>query len=182
MDLLCKDLIEAQRDFIQRLGHVSFAAGFYKSLLGVTDLHDLLDLSGRHLRDLWPDVSATFFLKQMEGFRQYRINSYDEWDKNAERLEHGFSDSLAETICRLGKACDQNDLLGLGFQASPSLLKSLSLMTLPLSTGPRCVGFVLIYRPGPQALTDVNVAQISQISQGLAQAIESSEALSGFVS
>lgn len=180
IDLLCRDLINAQRDFIQRLGQVTFVAGFYKSLLGVTDLQDLLDLAGRHLQDLCPNTSVTFFLKQMEGFRQYRINPVEPWNENAERLEHGFSDALAEAVCRRGKSCDQDDLVGLGFQVNPALLKSLSLMTLPLNTGPRCVGFMLIYRPGSQGLTAVDMMQISRITQGLAQAVESSEALSGF--
>ena len=180
IDLLCHDLIDAQRDFIERLGSISFVAGFYKTLLGVTDLDQILDISGRHLHDLWPNASLSFFLKQLEGFRQYRIGLDDEFDKHAERLEHSFSDTLAETLCRLGKVCDQDDLIGLGLEANPTLLKSLSLMTLPLISGPRCIGFMLIYRPGQNTFSETDRTQVSRVIQGLAQAIEASEALSGY--
>lgn len=180
IDLLCRDLINAQREFIGRLGGVKFTAEFYRSLLGITDLTRLLEVSSRHMCEIWPDVSVTFFIKQMEGFRQYRPASQEIWEKDAERLEHGISDTLAEAICRRGKSFDQDDLLGLGFQVSPTLLNSMSLMTIPLIAGPRCVGFILLYRPGQNSLTGEEVRQISQISRGLTLAMESCEALSGF--
>ncbi len=180
IDLLCHDLVNAQREFIQRLGGVSFMAGFYRALLGITELDQLLEISGRHLMDIWPDVSVTFFLKQFEGFRQYRAHVQEEWDKDAERLEHGFNDELAEAICRLGRTFDQDDLLGLGLQVSPALLKQTTLMSLPLIAGPRCVGFLLLYRPGQRNMATEGVQQINQVCQGLAQAIESCEALSGY--
>ena len=39
IDILCNDLIAAQRDFIKRLSTISFTADFCESIIGVSDLN-----------------------------------------------------------------------------------------------------------------------------------------------
>ena len=42
IDILCNDFISAQRNFIKNLKTTSFMANFYESIIGATDLNDLL--------------------------------------------------------------------------------------------------------------------------------------------
>ncbi|MFQ6036088.1 MAG: hypothetical protein ACE5NM_09630, partial [Sedimentisphaerales bacterium] len=51
IDMLCNDLIAAQRDFIRRLSTISFAADFYKSIIGITDLSRLLSIASKLIKD-----------------------------------------------------------------------------------------------------------------------------------
>jgi hypothetical protein len=51
VDILCNDLIGAQREFMRRLNQIGFAARFYKGLLGAADLRTVVIQAGRLLRD-----------------------------------------------------------------------------------------------------------------------------------
>ena len=42
IDILCNDIIGAQRNFSKRLGIINFVANFYDSIIGATDLNELL--------------------------------------------------------------------------------------------------------------------------------------------
>ena len=42
IDILCNDFVTAQKDFIKSLKANSFAADFYESIAGLTDLNELL--------------------------------------------------------------------------------------------------------------------------------------------
>ena len=66
VDILCHDLVEAQRSFISRLETLRFAAAFYRSLLGVSDLTQILRTASEHIGGELPQVSVSFFLKGTE--------------------------------------------------------------------------------------------------------------------
>lgn len=64
IDILCNDFIAAQRNFIDRLNAISFAANFYKSVIGLTDLSKLLHIVSRLIKEELADVNVTFFLRR----------------------------------------------------------------------------------------------------------------------
>ena len=45
INILCHDLIDAQRDYNRRLSTIGLAASFYKSILGIYDLETLLSVA-----------------------------------------------------------------------------------------------------------------------------------------
>jgi hypothetical protein len=74
IDMLCNDLIAAQRDFIKRLSTISFAADFYKSIIGINDLDRLLSIARKLIKDELAEVNSqngpvhiSFFLRNMDG-------------------------------------------------------------------------------------------------------------------
>ncbi len=50
VDLICNDLIAAQRSFIKSLNAFSFAANFYESIIGKTELKELFSIAGRLIK------------------------------------------------------------------------------------------------------------------------------------
>jgi len=64
IDILCNDFIAAQRNFIERLNAVSFAADFYQSVIGLTDLSKLLHTVSKLIKQEVAHAKVTFFLRQ----------------------------------------------------------------------------------------------------------------------
>ncbi len=67
IDILCNDLIAAQRSFIKRLSTISFIANFCESIVGAADLNNLLYTTVRIIKAETADASVIFFLKNSEG-------------------------------------------------------------------------------------------------------------------
>ena len=66
IDILCNDLIAAQRSFIKRLSTISFIANFCESIVGSADLNNLLYTAVRIIKAETADASVIFFLKNSE--------------------------------------------------------------------------------------------------------------------
>lgn len=64
IDILCNDFIAAQRNFIDRLNAVSFAVNFYQSVIGLTDLSELLHTASKLIKEEVAHADVTFFLRQ----------------------------------------------------------------------------------------------------------------------
>lgn len=64
IDILCNDFIAAQRNFIDKLNAVTFAANFYQSVIGLSDRNKLLHAVGRLIKEEIADANVTFFLRQ----------------------------------------------------------------------------------------------------------------------
>ncbi len=67
IDMLCNDLIAAQRDFIKRLSTISFAADFYKSIIGINDLDRLLSIARKLIKDELAEVNSQIVAREPEG-------------------------------------------------------------------------------------------------------------------
>jgi len=66
IDILCNDLIGAQRNFIKRLGTISFIANFCESIVGATDMNNLLYTAVRIIKAETADANVFFFLKNSD--------------------------------------------------------------------------------------------------------------------
>ena len=62
VDILCNDLVAAQRSFIKSLDSISFAANFYESIVGVRDLDNLLQSACELIKGEIPNATVAFFL------------------------------------------------------------------------------------------------------------------------
>ena len=175
IDLLCHDLIGAQRQFIQHLDTISFAAAFYKSLLGIRDLERLLDTAGGLLGRQVPEGHIMVHLRQHGLFRRCGSDGQTEADADPVRLVDCFTAELADGICKANKTCGLDDLLALGLQANPAVVSRLSAVTIPLARAGRSLGFILICRLSHQPLTTADVHRLSAVASGLAAAIEACE-------
>ena len=171
VDILCADLVAANRGFVRRLDGVSFAAGFYKSLLGAGNLRSLLKRAGQLIAKELPGASVSFFLRQSEGCEFQAFDDRQASQIAEPRLEDGFGPELIDSICKWNKPCTVDDLLGMGLEGSPRGLEQISIATLPLNDLGRALGFILIYRPMPNRLRHEELRKIGLVTCGLSHAI-----------
>jgi len=173
LDILCNDLIEAQRGFLKRLDAVTFKANFYESIAGTTDLSGLLCLAGKLIRQEVPDSSIAFFLRRQDGFELHLVESSQPITVERKDLENCFTPELVADICRSNKVCTLDDMFAMGLQGNVMELSRISAATIPLEKLGLSAGFVLIYRAAPDELTPEQLSGIAAVAPGLSRAIES---------
>ena len=171
IDMLCNDLIGAQRAFIRRLNTISFAAGFYESIIGMTDLNDLLYTAVKLLDEQIPGANAVFFLRQGENFdlHMFEINQATALDKG--QLESRLTQDLMNNACKANRVCTLDEIFEMGLDGNPTGLDGTSAITIPLGLFGVSVGFMLAYRDSKNKLTGEEIRKISAIAPGLSQAI-----------
>jgi hypothetical protein len=172
VDILCNDLIGAQREFMRRLNHIGFAARFYKGLLGMADLKGLLIQAGRLIREELPGARVVFFLRQADsGEGQFRdaepVEGMDDM-----RLEEYLTPGLSAAICKSNRLCTMDDLFGMGLEGNRQELNRLSAVTVPLNDLGRSLGFVLLCRAAEHPLRTDEIEKMTLIACGLSQAVQ----------
>jgi len=192
IDILCNDLIAAQRDFIKRLGVINFAANFYESILGTTDLNKLLYTAVEFIKAENVDANVTFFLRQegdpilqknskmgiQESFELHMFESSRPIAVEKQYLENCFSQELMDSISRSNKVCTIDDMFAMGLHGNLNELNKISAVTIPLGLLGSSLGFILVYRPSENKLTYDEISRISAVISGLSRAITSCRILS----
>ncbi|MGE5295350.1 MAG: hypothetical protein ACM3VT_11030 [Solirubrobacterales bacterium] len=171
IDILCNDLISAQRSFIQRLYTISFAAEFYRSLLGSPDLNNLLARADRAIRRELPGTGVTFYLRQSEGCEPYSFVGDEMFSCEQTGPQEYFTAELVDGICKSNKICSLADLSSIDPAGEMRGLQKFSIVTLPLSDLGRSLGFVVLWRPSPLTVTAEEVGRVESVMCGLSQAI-----------
>ena len=178
IDILCNDLIAAQRDFIKRLGVISFAANFYESIIGTTDLNKLLYNAVEFFRVENADVNVTFFLRQEENLDMYIFESGLPVAIEKQYIESCFTPELMDNISKSNKLCSLDDMFAMGLQGNPNELNKISAVTIPLGLLGSSLGFILVYRSSENRLNADEVGRILAVISGLSRAIISCQTLS----
>jgi hypothetical protein len=173
IDILCNDLIAAQRDFIKRLNTISFAANFYETITGTTELSSLILTASKLIKDETADANVTFFLRQAENFELHIFESTQPILLEKQGLENCFTPEVVEAICKSNKICTLDDMFAMGLQGNLTRLSEISAATIPLCQHGPSLGFILIYRPAQNQLTIDELNNIAAISPGLSRAIAS---------
>jgi len=173
VDILCNDLIGAQREFLRRLNQIGFAARFYKGLLGAADLRTVVIQAGRLLREELQDTRVVFFLRQGEGGETRAWDVDLACDSQEVRLEEYVTPPLAAGIARSNRVCTMEDLFGMGLEGNPQVLNRLSAATVPLSDMGRSLGFLLLSRAAEHPLHTDELERVTLVTCGLSQAIRS---------
>jgi len=171
VDILCNDLIGAQREFMRRLNHIGFAARFYKGLLGMVDLKSLLVQASRLIREELPGACVVFFLRQTEGCEGHLCGVEPVEGIEDVKLEDYLTPGLAAAICKSNRLCTMDDLFGMGLEGSREELNRLSAATVPLNDLGRSLGFVLLCRAAEHPLHSDEIERMTLIACGLSQAV-----------
>ncbi len=197
IDILCNDLIAAQREFIKRLDTISFTADFYEAIVGISDLRALLYTASKLIKDEIANANVSFFLRQQGSFELHMfegsphyfgfakqnsgatyckkgpLESEQAGTAEQQHLESCFSPELVENICRSNKVCRLEDMFAMGLQGNLMSLNKLSVVTIPLGQLGSSLGFILLYRSSQNELTADELNNICAVSRGLALAIQS---------
>ena len=177
IDILCNDMISSQRDFIQKLNTLSFTANFYEAILGKTDLNDLLCQATRLIKCKIIPANVAFFLHHENGFKMCMFENEESITANGRRLESCFTSEVIENVYKSNKVCSLENLFDMGFQGGLGMLRQFSAATIPLWQSGSSIGFILVYRDCEKPLTSSELNEISTITSGLSQAIQSCESL-----
>jgi len=178
IDILCNDLIAAQRNFIKKLGVINFTANFYESILGTTDLNKLLYTAVEFIKAENEDANVTFFLRQEEKFEIHMFDSGRPIAVEKQYIESCFNQELMDSISRSNKVCTIDDMFAMGLHGNLNELNKISAVTIPLGLLGSSLGFILIYRPSENKLTADEISRISAAISGLSRAITSCQILS----
>ncbi len=186
IDILCNDLIGAQRVFIGRLKIISFTASFYESIIGMTDLNNLLYAAAKLLEGQCPGAGAAFFLRQGESFELHIFEGDPSPVLDKEQLESRLTPDLVNNACKANRVCTLDKIfemapaapLGASLDGNPTGLKGTSAITIPLGLFGVSLGFMLVYRNSQNRLTSEEIQNISAIVPGLSQGIASCQSLS----
>lgn len=171
IDILCNDLISAQRAFIQRLYTVSFAAEFYRSLLGCSDLNHLLAQADRQIRQELPGVGVAFYLRQSDGCELHSFLGDEMCACERQGPQEHLTPERIDGICKSNRVCTLADIMSLDPGDDLDGLAGFSIVTLPLSDLGRSLGFALLWRPSPATVGAEEVDRIESVMCGLSQAI-----------
>jgi hypothetical protein len=177
IDILCNDFIAAQRDFIKRLNTITFTANFYESIIGATDLSGLLQAAVRIIREEIAGANVTFFLRRGDDFELHTFESEQPIALEKQHLENYFNSELMDNICKSNKMCTLEDMFGMGLEGNLTGLNRISAVTVPLGLAGPSLGFILIYRSSESKLNADELNNISAITCGLSQAIQSCQGL-----
>lgn len=178
-DILCNDLIGAQRGFIRKLKTISFTAGFYESIIGLTDLNSLLYTAVKLMEADAPGANVAFFLRGTEGFELHISESDQPTTFNKEQLESWFTQELMDNACKANRICtldeifemDPSAALGAGLHGNPTGFDGTSAVTIPLGILGVSLGFMLVCRCQENKLTVEEIQDMSAIVSGLSRAI-----------
>jgi hypothetical protein len=172
VDILCNDLIAAQRSFIKSLDSISFAANFYESIVGATNLDNLLNSACGLIKNEIPEATVAFFLKRSGQFAMHLFEGDEPIAMEKEKLENCFSAELVENICKSNEVCSLERMLEMGLEVNPKYLKQISAAAVPLGQNGCSFGFVLIYAAGENKLKAERLKNIAMITPGLSRAIQ----------
>ena len=177
IDILCNDLIAAQRDFIKRLDTISFTADFYETIAGTTELSSLILIASKLIKDETADANVAFFLRQADNFELHIFESTQPILLEKQGLENCFTPEVVDNICKSNKICTLDNMFAMGLQGNLTRLNEISAATIPLSQLGPSLGFILIYRSSQNKLTADELNSIAAISPGLSRAIASCRVL-----
>ena len=177
IDILCNDLIAAQRYFIEKLKTINFTANFYEAIVGTTDLSSLFYTSGKLIKEEIPDANIAFFLRQQDNFELHLFESDHPITLDKQRPENCFTSEWVDNICKLNKICTLDDMFAMGLQGNLIGLNKISAVTIPLGLFGPSLGFILIYRSSQNKLTPDELNNISAVTRGLSRSIQSCRVL-----
>jgi hypothetical protein len=166
-------MVSAHREFSTKLAALSFAASYYESLLGCTDLDDLLDTAVQGIREAVKETDAAIFLLSENGFDVHIADTGVADPVEKRQFQHWFTRELVNSVSQMNRICSLEQLLRMGLQGSPAVLKTISLAAIPLGRFGQAVGFVLVYRPAHLPLQTEELSRLAAVSTGLREAIDS---------
>jgi len=171
-DILCNDLIGAQRGFIRKLKTISFTADFYESIIGMTDLNNLLYTAAKLIEADSPGANVAVFLRRAEDFELHVFESDPTATVNKEHIESCITQELMDNACKSNRVCTLDEIFEMGLHGNPTGLKGNSAVTIPLGLFGASLGFMLVYRCSGKKLTSEEIRNVSAIASGLSRAIE----------
>ena len=171
IDILCNDIVSAHQEFSLKLNRLNFAASFYEALLSANDRDELLDIAVKCIRAHINEASVAIFLLEDNGFDVHLADVSFTDTAGSHSFQDWFTPRLVDHISRTNRVCSLEQLLRMGLQGPPAILKTLSAAAVPLGRFGQGLGFIFVYRHAGQPLTAEELSRVAGISSGLRDAL-----------
>ena len=171
IDILCRDMVSAHRDFSLQLTRLNFAVTFYKTLLSAGGREDLLQTAVRAIRTQIEETGAAVFVLGEAGFEVHAAEPGVAEPVETQAFQEWFTRPLVDQISRTNRVCSLEQLLRMGLQGPPAVLKTLSAAAVPLGRFGQGLGFIFVYRQAGHPLTGEELSRVAAITGGLRDAL-----------
>lgn len=173
IDILCHDMVSAHRDFSMKMAQLNFVVSFHESLLRCTEMEELLDTAVKGIRDAVCEADAAVILLSENGFDVHIADHSSSEPVEKKQFRHWFTRNMVNTISQMNRICTLDELLRMGLQGPPGMIKTVSLAAIPLGRLGQGVGCILLYRRAEMPLQTEELSRVAAISGGLREAIQS---------
>jgi hypothetical protein len=160
IDILCRDIVGAHSEFIEKLSILTFSLQFQESLLGLTDVCGVLNAATEFLRFHLQNSAAAVFMIELKGFEIHFSGSPEQYTIEKSRFENWFTPQVVYEISHSRQICTLQQMLAMGLQAPPTALKHITVAAIPLGQIGKTMGFVLLYRPAELLYTPQELAAV----------------------
>lgn len=171
LDIICNDLITAQRSFMGTLSLLAFTANFYESIIGLSDLKSIFYCAAKLIKQQLGQVNVTFFLPRDNNFEVYVFEKQQPQTNQFNPAEY-FTPEVVDAVCQANEICRLDSLISMGLEVNPTILKKISASTVPLGSFGVSRGFILVCRCGENDFTATELNYLSSISTGFTRAIQ----------
>lgn len=172
IDILCSDMVSAHSQFAQKQARMNFAVSFYEAILSCADRRELLDAAVRCIEANVLEAGCAVFLLDGDGFRVHTSPAGVSSEIEASHLQDWFPQPVVDQISQMNRACSLDQLLRMGLQGPPAMLKTISAAALPLGRFGQGLGFLFLYRHVGHPLEAEELSRVAAITAGLRQALE----------
>lgn len=171
IDILCNDIVSAHREFSLKLSRLNFAVSFYEALLAANDREEVLDIAVQCIRSHIDEASAAIFLLEDNGFNVHLADAGLSEATESHSFQDWFTRRLVDHISRTNRVCSLEQLLRMGLQGPPAILKTLSAAAVPLGRFGQGLGFIFVYRHAGRPLSAEELSRVAGIGSGLRDAL-----------
>jgi hypothetical protein len=172
IDILCRDIVGAHGEFIEKLSNLTFSLQFHEALLGAADICGILDSATGFLRRNLQNTSAAVFIIESKGFDIHFAGASEHFSIEKSRFEKWFTPQVVHEISHSRQVCTLEQMLGMGLQAPPAAIKHLTAAAVPLGQIGKAMGFVLLYRSVDKPFNQQELSQSAAAMPALRIAIE----------
>lgn len=177
IDILCNDMLTAQKQIVGQMLSFDFMLDFYESIIGQHNINKLLSAASQKIIENIPESNIAIYLNKDNAFRATHLNENFKNNLTLQQLTDIFEISTARSIGRSNMICGIEEMLSMGLNSSLKSFNNYSIFAVPLSGYSRSEGFILIWRERANPINSNEIDRLASVSVPLVKAIRSCQAL-----
>ena len=167
-DILCNDIIGAQRDFLNQLKAMSLQIELYESFIGECGLETICEEAVSAIQNLTDGANTAIWLGN--GFDTHVFCDTEFTNEQTDLIGSCFNSEIADKIYTSRRCMDLEELFEIGLPES-EIFSKLTLAVIPLQNSYQ-PGFILMYRLADRPITSQEISDVAMLVPGLSKAIK----------
>ncbi|MFH1613863.1 MAG: hypothetical protein ABIG61_02105 [Planctomycetota bacterium] len=178
IDILCNNIVVAQKDFLKKLMTLSFVVNVYEQIAGQTDLSKAVNAASSLMTESLSSCGIAVLLLGSNDLQVHLFDCDTQDNPDVRQFIDCFTVELVQNICDSNKLCFAEDMFAMGLQGNLAMLNKISFAAVPLLCSGSAVGLILVYRTKQDPLRNEELQRLAAITPGLAKTIRSCQAVS----